>query len=138
MELMPMPPIISLISCFHAVMMNQSFHTDIGVEPFNQLGPLGSNAPVAFALMAAAAEMAAQCEQGGGGDIYRIRSQRDCFDDIGARPDTSADHQADTVVCLRPADAIDAGKRQLNRDANIVPYAGGEPHQFRRESRRSQ
>ena len=75
MELMPMPPIISMISWFHAGdQIDQPLIADFRIQPLDQLRTLGRDAPVALARLAGAAQVAAQRQQRRRGDIYRVRA----------------------------------------------------------------
>src|SRR5574344_536283 len=51
--------------------------TDVGIEPFNKIGPLCCNTPVAFTGLAGVAEVAAEREQRCGSDIDCIGAETD-------------------------------------------------------------
>ncbi len=86
-----MPPIISLISCFQAVTRFTSRSApSLGIQPLDQLRPLGGDAPVAPAGLAGAAQVAAHGQQRGRGDIAGVRAQGDGLDHIGGGADAAA------------------------------------------------
>ena len=54
--------------------IDKTLAANIRVQAFDQLRTLGSDAPIAFAALAGAAQVAAQSQHGGGGDIAGIRT----------------------------------------------------------------
>ena len=74
-----MPPIISLISRFHA----EPLRADVGIQPLDKLRILRGDAPVAPSRVARAAKMAAEREQRGGADVAGVRAESDGLDNVG-------------------------------------------------------
>ena len=106
--------------------VDQTAHAVLRVEPGGQFGTLGRDAPIAQALLAGAAQMAAKRHQRGRADIDCVRAKRDRFDDIGARTDTAARYDRHLVADTFIAQAlVDSGERQLDGDPHIVTDARG-------------
>ena len=105
--------------------VNQAFGTDVRIQAFYQFGALGCNAPVALAVLAGAAQMAAERQQGSRCDINRIRAECNRLDDICGVADGAADDDGDIVADALVAQAlVDRCERKLNRDTDVVADAG--------------
>ena len=126
MELMPMPPIISLISWRQRIhQIDQAAAALFRVEALHQIGLLSGDAPVAFPAVTGAAEVAAQCQQRGGGDIAGIGAQSHGLYYVGCGADgTSGDERYVIPDAFVPESLIDCGQSQFQRNAHIVPDAG--------------
>ena len=106
--------------------IHQPLRALLGIQPLDQIGALGGDAPAAPTCLTGAAQVAAHGQQRGGGDIAGVRAQGDGLDHIGGGADAAAHDQGHVVPdTLVPQPLIHGGQRQLHGDAHVVADAGG-------------
>ena len=113
-----------MIPCVHEV--HETAGGYLGVKALYEIGALRRYAPVALAGVAASAQVAAHGKQRGGCDINRVGAERYRLYDVCAGTDRTADDDGNVVSYALVAQAlIDARKRKLDRNADVIPYSCG-------------
>ncbi len=94
-----------------------------GIQPFRQIGTLSCDSPVAAARVTVAAHVTADRNEGARRDVHSIRTQRDCFYDIGTAAHRSRRDKGNLMTnSFVTQPLIDDRQRQFNRNPHIVAY----------------
>ena len=94
----------------------------LGIQPLDEFGTLGRNAPITLARMTTAAQVTPEREQRRRRNRNRVRAQRDRLDHVRARTNASAHHQRNFAADPFLAQAlVHARKGEFHGNAHVVP-----------------